>query len=188
MKVGTKSLLFGAEEFAEEEWKECSDFPNYFVSNFGRVKSIDRMVGGVGNSLRRIKGKIHINFTSDPNGYYCVSCNSITVFVHRLVAKAFIPNPLNLPQVNHKDGIKTNCKSINLEWCTSKHNTEHAYNTGLNPTGEKHLTAKLSNTEVIEILNKYKIGTYTQKQLAKEYNVCESNIWSIINNRTRKRG
>lgn len=59
--------------------------------------------------------------------------NGVKVYrrVHRLIAETFLPNPLNLPQVNHKDGNKLNCKLYNLEWCNNSTNTQHGYDNNL---------------------------------------------------------
>jgi len=69
------------------------------------------------------------------HGYIRVSLNtghkSSVKHVHRLVAEAFIPNPDNLPQVNHKDGDRLNNNVSNLEWCNNSQNQQHAYDTGL---------------------------------------------------------
>lgn len=88
-------------------------------------------------------GRIYSNFTDkflkpiiDRYGYAYVfvtqDCGKQKkVRVHRLVALAFIPNPNNLPQVNHKDGNKLNNSIENLEWCSAKYNTQHAWDIGL---------------------------------------------------------
>ncbi len=77
-----------------------------------------------------------------------------TVYPHRLVAEHFIPNPDNLPQVNHKDGNKDNCNSYNLEWCTASDNIKHAYSNGLHKTNIHH------NKIVIQIYNNKAINKF----------------------------
>jgi len=113
----------------EEEWKDVVGYEGlYLVSNLGRVCSLDKYAKVCGGSYRLVKGKdIAINKYS--NGYSLVMLGKNKTYssklVHRLVAQAFIPNPDNLPQVNHKDeNIENNCVD-NLEWCTSKYNANY---------------------------------------------------------------
>lgn len=109
---------------------------HYLVSNKGRVRSLHKSLGTVKNSS---DGNEFISLINHSEGYKCValSDNGMTkrFFVHRLVAEAFIPNPNNLPQVNHIDGNKQNNCVSNLEWCTARENIRHAIDTGLIPYG-----------------------------------------------------
>lgn len=71
------------------------------------------------------------------------------VNVHRLLAITFLPNPLNLPLVNHKDGCKDNPRLENLEWVTASQNTAHAYRTGLTPPhGRRPLQPKVKTNSL----------------------------------------
>lgn len=106
----------------------------YQVSNFGNVKSLSRYVrtsdklGG-----RRKKKETLLSLDVCKNGYLRVSINKggsrKHFLVHRLVAEAFIPNPQNLPQVNHKDENKANNRVDNLEWCDAKYNSNYGERT-----------------------------------------------------------
>lgn len=103
----------------EEEWKDVKGFEGlYQVSNLGRVKSLD------GKSNHR--GEIILKPITDKYGYYRVhlykNAKLKTALIHRLVTQAFIPNPDDLPCVNHKDENKLNNNVSNLEWCDNKYN------------------------------------------------------------------
>ena len=114
----------------EEIWKDVVGFKGYYiVSNMGNVRSVDRYVEGKNGSLRFQKG-ILMNLQESNKGYLVVILHKHGLFyqkqVHRLVAEAFIENPYDLPQVNHKDTNKhNNCVEI-LEWITNYDNTQHA--------------------------------------------------------------
>ena len=101
----------------KEIWKPIKDFEYYFISNFGRVKS-----------TKFGKERI-LKLTKDKDGYLIVNLyknnKSKTFKVHRLVAEVFLPNPYNLPQVNHKDENPQNNIVTNLEWCDAKYNNNY---------------------------------------------------------------
>lgn len=121
-----------------EFWRQVVGYEGlYEVSNFGKVRSLDRYVKHPRGDLR-LKGRI-LKQQIDHNGYLFVSLSKngkVKMFrIHRLVAQAFIPNPDNLPMVNHKDENPLNNQVFNLEWCTAKYNIN--YGTGIERMTEK---------------------------------------------------
>ncbi len=111
--------------------------------------------------------------------------------VHRLVAQAFIPNPNNLPDVNHKNGDKTDNRVKNLEWVTRRQNLEHGfkiYPIANRPLarGEQSWCAKLKDDDIPIIRMRFKNGELSQRKLAKEYGVSHTTIKGIINGWTWK--
>ena len=106
----------------KEVWRDISGYVGlYQVSNLGRVRSLDR----IDTLGRHRKGKV-LTAKSDKDGYHRVDLfqggKGKACKVHRLVAQAFLEYPDNLPQINHKDEIKTNNALSNLEWCSSAYN------------------------------------------------------------------
>ena len=136
----------------KEIWLNIEGYSNYMISNYGRVKSL--------NYRRTGKEKI-LSLKKDKKGYYyitlCKNGECKTFKVHRLVAKAFIPNPNNYPQVNHKDENPSNNCVENLEWCTNE------YNLNYGKCQEKRIKSRQKT---------YRISTVTKKKISqslKEY-------------------
>ena len=135
----------------KEEWRSLINYPGYSVSSIGRVKSNARkMWNGKGwfiSKERLLKPNLLAK------GYYQVDLKFDKKRhlrqVHRLVAEAFLPNPNNLPQINHINGVKNDNRVENLEWCTNSENQIHAYRNGLHRinhnSGKKPRGIKLTN-------------------------------------------
>lgn len=164
----------------EEIWKDIIRFEEYFqISNFGRVwsKRTKKILkqGKSKSGYKVISSKI-----GGRDGYY------ICKRVHRWVAEAFIDNPRGKPYVNHKDGVKTNNRQDNLEWCTGKENSEHAVQLGLinKPKGVESPLSKLNDEQVEFIRENYKPKCKVNgcRALAKKFNVSHYVVSLVVNN------
>ena len=114
---------------SKEEWRPVCGFEGlYEVSNLGRIKSLSRIIRANTCGKRIIPERILSNCING-SGYctvvLCKNGKHTTFLVHRLVAEAFIPNPNNYPQVNHKDENPSNNCVENLEWCDQKYNSNY---------------------------------------------------------------
>ena len=120
-----------------ETWKPVDGYEGiYEVSDQGRIRNSKRD-GRIMTQSKVTHGYRAVHLSKDGK--------TRSILVHRLVAKAFIPNPSDKAQVNHKYGIKSNNRVLNLEWSTPRENLEHARNTGLipNPPGPRAATTMI---------------------------------------------
>jgi DNA-binding transcriptional regulator YiaG len=164
---------------SDEKWAPIAGCGGlYEVSTHGRVKSFVVNAGG------RL-----LNPSTGNHGYpFVVLCSGVrkkNVYVHRLVAAAFIHNPENKPQVNHKSGVKADNSVQNLEWSTSSENNQHAYNVGLNVlrTGVQHNNAKASDKTVALVREIYSEGNYSMRQLTEIFGVSVSTVSRWVNHK-----
>lgn len=132
----------------QEIWKPIKGYEGlYEVSSLGRVRSLYRIT----SDGKRIKGRIISSSKQRYSNVQLYSCNCAKNFsVHRLVAETFIPNPNNLPQINHIDGNKQNNSCDNLEWCTASDNMNLSISQGLR---QKTYRRKVKCIETQEIFS-----------------------------------
>ena len=158
--------------------KGYEKYSQYEISSYGHIRSLDVVYPNGKRKIGKIK-KIRLNEKG-----YCVTTLSLnnkskTVRIHRLVALAFIPNPEDKPEVNHKDGVKHNNYVENLEWVTTSENAKHIHENELH--GGDKLTEKDKNW-IRSNYTPYK-SKYTYKTLAKKFNVSITTIYYVIHGR-----
>lgn len=134
---------------------------NYLISKCGCVYSKEKnktISGNYSARYRRVQRKLKFGN----------KIKSVSMYVHRMVAQTFIKNLHNKPQVNHIDGNKLNNSVNNLEWCTQKENSAHAYKTGLlpkPPSNKGNFKYSCETREAVIILSKTKNMTFIAKVL-----------------------
>lgn len=179
-----------------ERWSVFMD--DFLVSSDGRVRSLDRTVYSAipqHNGSRIVRGKEKSLQLHKKTGYVMVHAKGKLLLLHRLVAKAFIPNPQELPEVNHKDGNKQNNRVDNLEWITRHQNARHAHNNGFYDNARKlssernrgagsHL-ARMNETSVKEI-RQFRADGFSCAWIANRYGITASNVSAIVNRKTWK--
>ena len=183
MELFARAWLDGYQTFeVEEKWKPIVGFYNE-VSNQGRVRSVTHVAG----NGKTYQGKI-LKPIITKSGYVnvCLTTGNdesrITKRVHRLVADAFIENPDDKDEINHKDGNKENNRAENLEWVTRSENEQHAYDNNLVKVlkGSEKPLSKLNEEDVRNIRKEYEDGCL-QIELAERYGVARQTISSIVN-------
>lgn len=179
-----------------EIWKDIDGHEAYQISSFGNVQRNARKVIVVSKktglkSLRTIKSgpsKIFDNGRGYKMMFSCSDGNRSCLYIHRIVASHFLPNPHNYLEVNHIDGNKSNNHVNNLEWSTREMNRLHAIKNNLVAHGERSGTNKLSKSQVIDILNKHhKNPSLNKTELSKEYGVGDVCIHNIITGKKWRR-
>jgi len=157
---------------------------DYQISNFGNVKSLRRLKKFKKGIARVFKGSI--NTKGYPTVCIYVNGEFKTTRIHRLVAKSFIPNPENKPEVNHIDGVKTNNNVFNLEWVTGSENVLHAYKNNLMSSETNRRCAKINKKEVVEIRDLYKNKIFKVAELSYLYELSIGGIYNITSNKVWK--
>lgn len=164
----------------DEAWQIITDYPNYAISNHGRVKRL------VARTCARAGAILKTPPRSKCRPYPCVDlCNGgkkKTIFVHTLVAMAFLPRPnFEGAEVNHIDGDKANPMVSNLEWTTSSENSLHSYQHGLQTAvGESNGQSKLTEENVKEIRSGYERPEF----YADKYGVDRVTVLDVLARRT----
>ena len=177
--IGQNSKEYFDVEYKDDKeiWKTIKGYPDYEISTFGNV-------------LSKRSNKLLKLCVNSSNYKKCV-LNGKNLYVHRLVAEAFIPNENHLNEVNHKDGNKWNNNVKNLEWVTKSENSIHAFENNLrNISGyTRYRVAKTAHRfsayDVEEMFSLYENGM-SKKEISEKFHCYDSTVCNILNGKTYK--
>lgn len=165
-----------------EVWKQHPEFWFVEVSTLSRVRTLDRYIANGKGGRRFVKGHV-LKQRRDRYGYLLVSFSMngklITKKVHRLVAKTFIPNPNNWPQVNHKDNNPANNCVSNLEWCTGEYNIEYREKFG-KACNRPVYAVSLKTLEILKFPS--------QKEAGRQLGIEQTHICAVVKGRRKQTG
>lgn len=162
---------------AEEEkevWKVYPEIPFIEASNLGRVRTKDRIVNSKNGRKYHIKGRV-LKQQLNKSGYmrvaFSMSEKTVKLYVHRVIATSFLPNPNNYPEVNHKDNDTTNNRLDNLEWCTRKYNRQYREKYG-SASGRPVFAVNLKTGKVLRF--------NSQSEAARQLGILVENINDVL--------
>lgn len=176
----------------KEIWKPIEGYGRlYEVSNMGKVKVLESF------NKRNNHGKMVIYHQKEiirkvglaSSGYALITLRkngkTKSFLLHRIVAKAFISNPENKPNVNHIDNDPANNATSNLEWVTQKENYAHSERQGRNTFGERSGVSKLKEVDVLKIREMYRSGSL-KADIANIFSITTANVVYIVSRKTWK--
>lgn len=168
-------------------WKEIKGFEDYQVSSDGELKTFNWKNKGIEAIMKPAfdnGGYLRTMLKHKETGKFS------TIKVHRIVAQTFLENPLNKPQVNHKNGVRHDNRIENLEWVTHSENQLHSFRIlDRDVKGEKNSCAKLKNENVLWIRENYpnrKSLNLTRKKIAEMFGISEGTLKQVISRKKWK--
>lgn len=178
MKKVNEQNQFQLEDIAGEVWKDIPDFEeSYAVSNYGRIKSKKRLITTSNNKSYIIEDRI-LSPNLAAKGYLYITlnknCVKTTFLLHRLVAELFVPNPENLPFVDHIDTDQSNAEASNLKWCSASQNMN-------NPNTRSKLKESYirNGRKVVQLKDGKIIRIYNYYSEAKPFGFISGNIKKV---------
>ena len=159
-------------------WKPYPDYPFVEANQFGEIRTKDRVVTRSDGRKQFVKGHIlkqHLNRSGYLFVYFSINGKQVNLLSHRVIATCFIPNPDNLPEVNHIDCDRTNNRLENLEWCTRQENIsyrdklDHFVN---NNPGRPIFAVDLETGRVFWFKS--------QCEASLRLGVCQGDIWKVL--------